>query len=114
MNVIVLEGQSSNEDSNYLKKINYIISPECQESANLSNNDFNFSITGCNCKHKTENLDLNDLKNMQYIEQSKIYCDFCHFSKSEINDFKLFVCNKCKKIYAQIVMKLMINLIRIV
>ena len=97
MNVLVIEGQSANGESNYLQKVNYIICPECHESAILSINNFKFSIEGCNGNHKKENLELDELKNMQYIDQSKIYCDNCHISKGEINDFKFFACNKCKK-----------------
>ena len=41
-------------------------------------------------------MDLKELENTQYIDQSKIYCDNCHTCKNEINDFKFFVCNKCK------------------
>ena len=97
MNVLVIEGQTTNEDSNYLQKVNYIICPECHESGILSIVDFKFSITGCSCNHKTENLELDELKNIQYIDQSKIYCDNSHISKSEIDDFKFYICNQCKK-----------------
>ena len=97
MNILVIESQLSNIDSNYLKKVNYIICPECFESAILTIDDFKFSITGCSGNHKTENLELKELNNKQFIDQSKIYCDNCHKYKNEINDFKLYVCNKCKK-----------------
>ena len=33
MNILVIDIQSLNEDSNHLKKVNYIICPECHENA---------------------------------------------------------------------------------
>ena len=47
MNVIVVEGQSSNDESVKLKKSNYVICPQCKENAFLSIRDFKLSITGC-------------------------------------------------------------------
>ena len=33
MNILVIDIQLLNEDSNHLKKVNYIICPECHENA---------------------------------------------------------------------------------
>ena len=59
-------------------------------------NDFKISITDCNEKHKTENLELKELGETQMIDQSKIYCDKCQTLKSDTIDNKFFICNICK------------------
>ena len=96
MNVIAFESQGANEDPVKKKKSNYIICPQCKESAYLSIKDFKISITDCKEKHKTENLELKELGETQMIDQSKIYCDKCHTLKSDTIDNKFFICNTCK------------------
>ena len=97
MNIVVVEGQSSVDDSVNLKKSNYIICPQCQENSILNINNFKLSITGCTKGHKTENLELKELEKTQLIDQSKIFCDNCHNSKSDTNENKFFFCNNCKQ-----------------
>ena len=94
MNVVVVEGQSSNEDSVNLKKSDYIICPQCKENAYLSIKDFILSITGCKSEHKTDDLEFKEFDNTQLIDQSKIACDKCHFLKGD-NEF--FICLKCQQ-----------------
>ena len=94
MNVIVVEGQSSNDESVKLKKSNYVICPQCKENAFLSIRDFKLSITGCKSKHKTEDLELKEFENTQFIDQSKISCDICNNLK---NDNQFFECLKCQQ-----------------
>ena len=96
MNVIAFESQGANEGPVNKKKSNYIICPQCKESAYLSIKDFKISITDCKEKHKTENLELKELGETQMIDQSKIYCDKCHTLKSDTIDNKFFICNTCK------------------
>ena len=97
MNVVVIEGQSNNEDSLNLKKSNYIICPQCKEKAILSIKDYKLSISGCKSKHKSEDLQLKELEKTQYIDQSKIYCDNCHNLKSNTFENKFFKCYQCKQ-----------------
>ena len=96
MSVLVIQGQDSNDSIN-LKKSNYIICPDCNENALLSIKDFNLSIEGCNSGHKTKNLELKELEKTQMIDQSQIFCDICHISKSNVDENKFFFCIKCKQ-----------------
>ena len=96
MNVLVIEGQDSDEDSN-LKKSIYVICPTCNENAFLTIEDFKIVIHGCKNGHKIENIKINEFENTQYIDQSKIKCDECENLKSETRENKLYICYTCKK-----------------
>ena len=97
MNVLVIESQNSFDESINLKKSNYIICPKCKDNALFSIKDFNLNISGCKSEHRTENLELKELEKSQYIDQSKIFCDICHTSKSDTDENKFFLCIKCKQ-----------------
>ena len=97
MNIIVLEGQSSNDEEVKLVKSNYIICPQCNENAFISIKDFNISISGCKSGHKTENIQINEFSKTQFVDQSKIKCDKCQISKGEIPINQFFVCNTCNQ-----------------
>ena len=97
INVVVIEGQNANDDSLNFKKSNYIICPKCGEKASLSIKDFKLSISGCNHKHNTEELELKELEKTQLIDQSKIHCNNCNSLKSDSNENKFFFCLQCKQ-----------------
>ena len=97
INVVVIEGQNANDDSLNFKKSNYIICPKCGEKASLSIKDFKLSISGCNHKHNTVELELKELEKTQLIDQSKIHCNNCNSLKSDSNENKFFFCLQCKQ-----------------
>jgi len=96
MNVLVIEGQGSYDDSNKLIKSDYVICPQCNENAIMSIEDFKITIYCFKNGHKTENLQINEFGKTQYIDQSKIKCDICGDVKSESNETKFFTCYECK------------------
>ena len=95
MNILVLEGQGVNDESDLIKS-KYIICPECNENAYITIDDFKISIICSKAEHITENLQLNEFDKTQKIDQSKIKCDKCNELKSKTEDNKIYVCNKCK------------------
>lgn len=97
MNVLVIEGQGSDDEVVNLLKSKYIICPKCNENANISINDFQISISGCINGHKNEVFHLNEFEKTQFIDQTKIICDGCKNAKSEIPDNKFFVCFSCNQ-----------------
>ena len=96
MNILVLEGQDSDDDSNKLIKSKYIICPQCNENALMSIKDFKIIIHGCKNGHISENYQINEFNNTQFIDQSKIKCDLCENLKCEIIENKFYICNTCK------------------
>ena len=97
MNILVIEGQNSNDEEVKLVKSRYVICPQCYENAFISIKDFNISIVGCKSGHKTENIQLNEFSKTQFVDQSKIKCDKCQIQKAEIPNNKFFVCNTCNQ-----------------
>ena len=83
LNVLVLEGQSSENDINNFIKSDYIICPICNENALISIKDFKITIYGCKNEHKTENIQINEFGKTQFIDISKIKCSKCQTLKSE-------------------------------
>ena len=97
MNVLVIEQQYVDDDSNKFKKSDYIICPKCNERAYISIKDFKFTIYGCKNGHITENLNINEFTKSQSIDQSKILCNNCNISKFEINNDEFFRCYTCEQ-----------------
>ena len=95
MSIVVIEGQS--DDSNNLIKSNYVICPQCKENAFISIENYKITIFGCKNGHKTDNLQINEFGETQYIDQLKIKCDECQDLKSETNENKFFACHTCSQ-----------------
>ena len=94
MNIIVIEEQDSN---NSLIKSNFIICPECYESAFFSIKNFKINIMCYKCGHQTKDLQLMEFEKTQYKDESKIKCDECGNSKCQINKNEFFMCFNCQK-----------------
>lgn len=95
MNVLVLESQDL-DIQNSLIKSNYIICPECKETALISIEDFRIKIYGCKEGHTTKDLKFDEFLKTQYKDQSKIKCDFCDILKSETFNNEFFSCFICE------------------
>jgi len=87
-----------------LVKSDYVICPNCKESAILEEKDYKFNIYGCENKHITKNILINQFNKLQEIDYSKIICQKCEQKRSESfnNDFnyccecKISLCPLCK------------------
>ena len=81
---VLVEEIKKEEKSSFLKKSKNIICPECAENARISLNEYKISLYECKNGHKKENIQLNEFKKTQYIDESAIICDNCKTNKSEI------------------------------
>jgi len=97
--ITILVYDSNNLPSNIktLIKVDYVICPICKESAILDEKDYKLIIYGCQNKHITKNILINNFKKYQEIDYSKIICNNCN--KNNINNTynnEFYICDLCK------------------
>ena len=97
MNILVIEGQDSDDDSSKLIKSKYIICPQCNENALMSIKDFKMIIHGCKNGHTSETYQINEFNDTQLIDRSKIKCSVCENLKCETKANVFYVCHTCKQ-----------------
>ena len=77
---------------------NEIICPECKEHCRLKINDSKITLYGCQNRHETQNIILDQFYDTQAIDESNIICDDCKINnKQETFEKKFFVCLACSK-----------------
>ena len=100
MTVLVNENleENSDEELDSLIKSKYIICPECKESARILFNDYKFEIYECKNRHKMNNIYIQNFKNSQHINESKIKCNDCN-EKNKSNSYEnaFYICYNCKQ-----------------
>ena len=80
-----------------IKKSKYVICPTCGKPAQLKIKNYKISISECKYNHKVDDLNINEFKSSQLIDESKIICDECKVrNKSEIYKNMMYFCNTCK------------------
>ena len=97
MSVVVIDNENISKEKKMLVKSKNIICPRCGEISEIKIEDYRFTICGCKNKHNTSNLKINKLEENQYIDISKIICDYCKtIAKSETYNNYFYRCNLCK------------------
>ena len=77
---------------------NEIICPTCKEHCRLKINDSKITLYGCQNKHETQNIILDQFYETQAIDESNIICDDCkENNKQETFEKKFIVCLACCK-----------------
>jgi len=98
-NITILAYDSNNMplNNNKLVKLDYIICPICKESSILEEKDYKLRIYGCENKHITKNILINQFNKFQEIDYSKIICGKCN-KNNRYNTYKneFYYCNLCK------------------
>jgi len=88
--------EQSNEPA--LNKSRYIICPTCRENIRIKIQDYKIELYDCQNSHTIENLSFKDFEKSQFIDESKIICNFCTTSnKSNTYENKFYTCFSCKK-----------------
>ena len=100
--MMVLVNKKSEEggenESQSLKKSEYIICPTCKESAKLYINDYKIDIVECKNSHKVKNILIKNYPKTQYYDEAKIKCEICNISnKNNSYNHIFYICLDCKK-----------------
>ena len=95
MNILVCAKESIPEPTKIKSK--YIICPKCQENTKIKIDDYKISFYKCKNDHQLKNILINEFKETQSIDESKIVCDLCKINnKSTTFKNQFYVCNTCK------------------
>ena len=96
MNILVNNKDDSNENIMIIKPKD-ISCPKCGEISRINITDYKILLQ-CKNGHNKGNILLNEYKNTQKIDISKIICDECKINnKSNTYQNIFYRCNKCKK-----------------
>ena len=77
-----------------------IICPECGEICLISFEDFKITLSKCKNKHEIKNILLDEFKNTQNINESRIKCsnyNNCENNKHNVFDNQFYLCLQCNK-----------------
>lgn len=75
-----------------------IICPECGEICLIKIYDYNITLYECKNGHELNNISLDEYKNTQNLEQSKIICNNCkNMNKSNSYNNQFFKCISCQQ-----------------
>jgi len=86
------------DEKDSFKKSNYIICPECKESARILIDNYKIELYNCKKGHKTKDILINDFNKTQNIEETKIICQNCNkVNKSTSYNNIFYICFDCKK-----------------
>ena len=106
-NVPILAYEQNDLPNNILVKSDYVICPKCKESAILEQEDYKLIIYGCQNRHITNNILINEFNKLQEIDYSKIICQKCNINnKSNAYNNKFFWCGICKMFLCPICMSM--------
>ena len=85
-----------NNVNNYIIQSNDIICPTCKEICKFDINNYKIKLYGCKNGHIIDNIKLDEFKNKQNLDISKIKCGNCKDkSKSDTFNNEFFICHKC-------------------
>ena len=96
--ITILAYDSNNLPSNIknLVKSDYVICPNCKESAILDEEDYKLIIYGCQNEHTTKNILINKFNEYQKIDYSKIICNNCNNNINNTFKNEFYICDICK------------------
>ena len=90
-----IRDKNQNKKEENKKQSNDIICPICSESCIINFDEYKIKLNQCNNGHEISNILFNEFKDTQIINESKIICNKCNKSKSEISHNKLYKCCNC-------------------
>ena len=95
---IILAYDLKNQNNDQIIKSNEIICKICKENAKIGIDNYHLILFGCKNKHQSNNIKFNEFAQTQYINLSKIICDFCK-SRNKGNSYKkqFYRCCTCKR-----------------
>ena len=95
---IILVYDLNNKNNDQIIKSNEIICKVCKENAKIGIDNYHIILFSCKNNHKSNDIKFNDFAQTQYINLSKIICDFCK-SRNKGNSYKkqFYRCCSCKK-----------------
>ena len=76
MSILVNENNNQAIKENIIKS-KEIIYPKCNENILIKINDYKINIFNCKNNHEINNILLNEYKNIENIDISKIICNKC-------------------------------------
>ena len=88
-----------NEEDKFIKS-KYIICPICKKNCVIKIDNYKICLEECDANHSTSNIlieNIEDYKNTQLIDQSKIICSYCGEKKSDTFENKFYKCFTCDK-----------------
>ena len=99
ISILVNDDESMDESNEqYLKKSKYIICPQCKENIHIKINNYKIELYACQNSHNIKNLSFDDFEKSQFIDESKIVCDFCKSANKTTTYENLFyICFTCNK-----------------
>ena len=91
-----IEIYATPKNSNLIKMSDHIFCPICGESAIVKIKNYKISICECKNDHSINDLNINEFKNTQLINESLIICGKCK-DKNKENTYNniFYVCNTC-------------------
>ena len=99
MSILVnLKPDEEKNEEESLKKSQYIICPQCKESARILIDNYKIGIYSCINGHKIDNILISDFEQTQNYDEAKIKCQSCQkVNKSTSYNNTFFICFDCKK-----------------
>ena len=95
MTILVSESIPEEKEKNSRIKSKFIICPICGENIKIKLNNLRISLYGCKNGHKIDDLSLDEFKETQYIDLSKIKCSKCNETKSNTFNNQFYKCTEC-------------------
>ena len=97
INVLILNEENNSLKNDTLIKSKEIICPKCFENCLLSFIDYKINLSDCKNGHITKNISFEEFDKTQFIDESKIICNFCNNSKNNTYQKILYKCLSCNK-----------------
>ena len=93
------DSDEDNKEDQFIKS-KYIICPVCKKNCVIKLDKYKICLEECDGNHSTSNIlieNIEDYKNTQLIDQSKITCSYCNEKKSNTFENKFYKCFTCDK-----------------
>ena len=88
------ENQKEKNEKKY-KMLKDIICPKCKQNILIDIKDFKINLHGCKNNHTINNILLDNFKETQKEDLTKILCNICN--KNNCNNNEFYICNTCNK-----------------
>ena len=98
MNIQITDAERAEENINTIVQSKEIICPECGEKCFFEINNYKIRLNNCINDHDIDEIALEEFKNTQKIDESKIKCEICNkMNKANSYNRSFYRCNSCKK-----------------
>ena len=95
INILVYSYENKNENNN-LEISKEIICSNCRNICLINFNKYKINISGCINNHNINGITLDEFKNLQKIDSSKIICNDCK-NNNKRDSYNFYKCLNCKK-----------------